>query len=319
MFRVHKLVIFAILCLAVTSTLLVATPAASQATLPTIVIQPDGSVSPAGVPIQRSGDTYTFTSDIYGAMNILRSNVVLDGAGYTLRGSFNGNSTDIWVVGTGPNPNSLDYYTIGVDLGNSSVTGVTVENLNVENFSIGMYIWTKNNTVIGNGFSGCIVGLLMSGSNGTITKNYIADNIEGLFFGFNSPSGQFPPDMVVYGNAFVKNNKQISGCQCKAYNMSETPHKWDNGKVGNYWSDYNGTSTNHDGIGDTPYVIDVLDRDRFPLMQSPVKPPVPASNTSVPADVLVLAVSASVAVAASVFAVRQIRRRRLAEGKMQKT
>ncbi len=313
MFRVRKLVIFAVLCLVVTSTLFIARSAASQATLPTIVIQPDGSVSPAGVPIQRSGDTYTFTGDIYGAINILRSNVVLDGAGYTLRGSFNGNSTDIWIVGTGPDKNSLDYYTIGVDLGNGSVTGVTVENLNVENFSIGMYIWTKNNTVSGNGLTGCIVGLLMSGSNATITRNYIADNIEGLFFGFNSPSGQFPPDMVVYDNAFMKNNAQISGCQCKAYNLSETPHDWDNGKVGNYWSDYNGTCANHDGIGDTPYVIDVLDRDRYPLMQSPVRPPVPASNASVPVEAIVLGVSASVAIAASVFAVRQARRRRLAE------
>ncbi len=117
--------------------------------------------------------------------------MVLDGAGYTLRGSFNGNSTDIWVVGTGPDP-TMAYYTIGVDLGGKDVDGVTVENLNVENFSIGMYIWTKNNTVAGNAFSGCIVGLLMSGSNSTITRNYVSDNIEGLFFGFNTPSGQFP-------------------------------------------------------------------------------------------------------------------------------
>jgi hypothetical protein len=306
-FKLRKLVVFTILCLVVTLTLVLVKPGASQATLPTIIIQADGSVYPGTAPIQRSGNTYTFTDNIYGAINVLRSNIVLDGAGYTLRGSFNGNSTDIWVVGNGPNP-SLPYYTIGVDLGNKSVDGVTIENLNVENFSIGMYIWTTNNTVKDNSFSNNIVGLLMSGSNSTITRNYIARNIEGLFFGFNAPSGQFPPDMVVYENAFIKNNVQISGCQCKSYNLSETPHDWDNGKVGNYWSDYNGTSSNHNGVGDTPYVIDVLDQDRFPLMQIPVKPPVPASNVSVPVEAIVLGVSAPIAFAAAVFAVKQKRR-----------
>ncbi len=307
-----KLVVLAVIFLTFTSMVLLVKPAASQSstTLPTVTIQPDGSISPSTAAIQRSGDTYTFKGDIYGAINILRSNVVLDGAGYTLRGSFNGNATDIWVVGTGPDP-TMAYYTIGVDLGGKDVGGVTVENLNVENFSIGMYIWTKNNTIVGNAFSGCIVGLLMSGSNSTITRNYVSNNIEGLFFGFNTPTGQFPPDMVVYQNAFLKNNIQISGCQCKSYNLSETPHDWDKGKEGNFWSDYNGTDGNHDGVGDTPYVIDVLDYDRYPLMQSPVTPPSSSAKVSVPPELSALvavAVVAIVAVAAAVLAIRLRRR-----------
>ncbi|MGA2386075.1 MAG: hypothetical protein ABSG33_06045 [Candidatus Bathyarchaeia archaeon] len=312
--KMRKLAVFVVLFLVTSGVFAVVRSASAQATLPTILIQPDGAVSPASEPIQRSGNTYTFTGNVYGAIDILRSNVVLDGAGYTLSGSFSGNSTDIWVVGTGPNPNTLDYYTIGVDLGNKSVDGVTIENLNVENFSIGMYVWTRNNTVDGNAISGCIVGLLMSGSNSTITGNYLTGNIEALFFGFNAPSGQFPPDMVVYDNAFVKNNVQISGCQCKAYNLSETPHYWDNGKVGNYWSNYNGTSSNHDGIGTTPYVIDVLDEDRFPLMQIPVKPPVPASKQPLPLEAIAVAVLVPVALAgAAVVAFKQSRKSRLRE------
>jgi nitrous oxidase accessory protein NosD len=41
---------------------------------------------------------------------------------------------------------------------------------------------------------------------------------------------------------------------------------WDDGALGNYWSDYNGTDANHDIIGDTPYVIDANNIDRYPLM-----------------------------------------------------
>ena len=70
-------------------------PAASQAALPTVIIQPDGSVSPAIAPIQRNGNIYTFTNNIYAAIKILKSNAVLDGAGHTLSGAFSGNSTDI--------------------------------------------------------------------------------------------------------------------------------------------------------------------------------------------------------------------------------
>jgi hypothetical protein len=193
----------AVIVLALVLTLVLVRPVSSQPTLQTIFIQPDGSIYPNTAPIQRSGDSYTFTDNIYAAIKILKSNIILDGAGYTLSGPFNGNSSDIWVIGSGPDKDTLAQYTIGVDLGNSSVNGITIENLNVENFSIGMYIWTKNNTVTGNAVLQNIVGMLISGSNATITKNYISHNMRGLFFGFNSP-GDFPSDIVVYQNDFEK-------------------------------------------------------------------------------------------------------------------
>ena len=58
-------------------------PSQPQSTLQNIIIRPDGSISPAEVPIQRNGDVYTFTDNIYGTIKIQRSNIVLDGAGYT--------------------------------------------------------------------------------------------------------------------------------------------------------------------------------------------------------------------------------------------
>ncbi len=242
-------------------------------TMKNIVILPDGSISPSDVPIQQNGDTYTFTGNIYGTIKIQRPNAVLDGAGYTLSGLYNGSQANVWVVGDGPNqsPDLVAEYIIGVDLGSKTVEGVTIQNLNVKNFSIGMYMWTKNNTVVGSSVSENIVGILLSGLNNTVTSNYLENNKMGLFLGFNNEGDtSIPADIVIHHNDFENNDVQLNGCRCKDYNTTEPPHHWDNGAEGNYWSNYNGTDTNNDGIGDTPYVIDPLNMDRYPLMDSPV-------------------------------------------------
>jgi hypothetical protein len=244
-------------------------------TLQTIIIQPDGSISPSDVPIQHSGSTYTFTDNIYATMKIECSGIVLDGAGYTLSGSYNGTDADVWIVGSGPPPQGSIDYTIGIDLGAKTVEGITIENLNVKNFSIGMYVWTKNNTVTQTSVTDNIVGVLLSGSNNTVSDNCIANNKRGLFFGFTSDVTSIPTDMLVFGNSFVDNQVQLNGCMCIDYNSTEASHNWDWGGRGNFWSDYNGTDANGDGVGDTPYTIDQLDHDRYPLIQNTLQTPAP--------------------------------------------
>ena len=279
--------------------------------LQVFTIQPDGSVDPASAPIQRSGNTYTFTSDAYARIVVQRRNIVIDGAGHTLHGPFNGTKTGLWIIGEGPNqefPEGTQTWTIGIDLAAESIVGVTIRNLNVKNFTIGTYIWTTNNALIGNAFTENNVGILLSGSGNNMTGNYIANNEEGIFFGVNEP-GDIPLNITMSRNCFLNNEVQLSGCVCEEYNQTETPHTWDNGKEGNYWSDYltkhpNAKETGDTGIGDTPYVIDVLNYDRYPLTRIPVAPPTVAQL--IPPEVVVtVAILVTVLVAAAVVFFRK--------------
>jgi parallel beta-helix repeat protein len=283
--------------------------AASAVSTTTIFIQPDGTVNPSNVPIQRNGDIYTFTANVYDPILVQKSNVTLDGAGYSLIGPLTlAERKSEPVLGTGPNT-TLPPYIIGLDC-DKTVNGLTIRNLNVKDFNIGVYIRTTNNTLIENAVSGNTVGVLLSGSANKITRNYIFDNEEGLFFGFeqvNGSSANIPSDIDISENSFINNTYQLSGCVCKVYNFSEALHSWDNGNKGNYWSDYNGTDANSDGIGDTYYRIDILNQDRYPLIQSTAQPPVPAAK--VPIEAIVLGVSVAVVVVVAVVAYRQRRQK----------
>ncbi len=277
-----------------------ASPATSQFTLTTIFIQPDGTVNPANTPIQRNGDTYTLTGNIYDPILVQKSNITLDGAGYMLKGPLSATAINSQIIlGLGPNATITVQYVIGLDF-DKTVSGVTVKNLNISNFSIGIYVRTTHNNIVDNAFSNNIVGVLLSGSANNITKNYISNNRQGLFFGFEQidhNAGNIPSDIIISKNSFIKNEVQLTGCVCKIYNFSEARHSWDYGKVGNYWSNYNGTDSDNDGIGDTPYVIDVLNQDQYPLMHSSASPPTPPVPTwliviviAVPIIVIVLLV-----------------------------
>jgi parallel beta-helix repeat protein len=275
----------------------------------TIVIQPDGSISPPTASIKRNGDIYTFAESTYATIKIQKSNVILDEAGFTLHGPYNGTKSDVWVIGGGPNQQTQgpsEKFTIGIDLAQENIKGVTIKNLNIQNFSIGMYMWTNNNTITKNAISENIVGILLSGSNTTITDNYIANNKQGLFFGFNDPS-DIPTDIIISGNSFDHNIQQINGCLCEDYPENEPPHAWDNGQIGNYWSDYNGTDANNDGLGDTPYIVDIQNQDRYPLIANPVNASTPL--TRLPLEIMILAVLIPILLAIALLVVRQRRQK----------
>ena len=230
-------------------------------------ILPDGSVDPPINSIRKDGTVYTFADNFYGQIIVDANDVVIDGDDFTLQGQYTGNRTDSWVVGQGPDQNTSSIpWTIGIDLARPILHNLTVKNLKICNFYIGMYIWTSNNTLTQNSISDSIVGILLSGDSNTMTKNTIANNEEGIFFGVNTP-GNEPLNIVLNQNNFVDNVVQFSGCFCENYDPEEAIHTWDDGQRGNFWSDYQGIDDDDDGIGDTPYVIDILNQDRYPLME----------------------------------------------------
>jgi len=277
-----------------------------------VIIQSDGTINPDTAPIRRDGDTYTFTGNVFAEISVQRSNVIIDGAGYTLHGTYNGTNESVFMIGQGPDQVSNDTkvpWSIGIDLAFPQITGLTVKNLNIKNFSIGMYVWTENNLITGNAVTESIVGILLSGSNNTISGNYVARNTQGVFFGWDE-AGEIPSTIEISHNAFDANGQHLSGCVCEDYNLTETPHAWDDGKEGNYWSDYNGTDSDGDGIGDMPYVVDVLNQDRYPLMQSPVDLPEVASGFPVE-----IAVAAVLLIVLAIVAVVIVAKRKKSGGK----
>jgi len=68
-------------------------------------------------------------------------------------------------------------------------------------------------------------------------------------------------------NTFYHNNFVNCGSPVRDWDWFSTfPNFLDNGFEGNYWSIYNGTDANGDGVGDTAYVLDENLTDNHPLI-----------------------------------------------------
>jgi parallel beta-helix repeat protein len=355
----------------------------------TIYIKADGSINPSTAPIQRVGDVYTFTGNISDSIVVQRSNIIIDGNGYTLQASagsgneglslYNINNVTIknanikgfnygvylnstshtvlsesnitnneWGVVlrsssynticgnnitwnhwdgiviyysshniiAGNNITENEYYGIGV----AQSTYNTLSQNNVKNNSgygisllFSSYNSISGNDIINNGYviDGSNSGVSLSCSsqntisgnsiindkngmslstasnNNTISENIIANNGDGISIYYSSI---YYPESVsgsgtyntISENIIVSNNRSgisLSGGATGniilhnsiAYNMKQADeptytNTWDDGARGNFWSDYNGADLDGDGIGDTPYVIDANNQDKYPLI-----------------------------------------------------
>jgi nitrous oxidase accessory protein NosD len=109
-------------------------------------------------------------------------------------------------------------------------------------------------------------------SSNSIVGNQIANNDIGTYFLWMGDFYSWKPNPFYMNNSFYNNNFINNNQSVVNGHIIYTPdcaNIWDNGISGNYWSNYNGTDNDGDGIGDTPYVIDANNQDNYPLM-SPV-------------------------------------------------
>jgi len=132
-----------------------------------IYINSDGNVVPSLAPISRLDNvTYAFTGNVtyptYLGIVVKRSNITIDGKGYTVQGNQGG---------TGLNLTSID--------------NVTIKNTNIEDFDTGIYLESSsNNTVnMNNATKNHQFGIeLISSSNSTISSNNAtANNQYGIY------------------------------------------------------------------------------------------------------------------------------------------
>jgi parallel beta-helix repeat protein len=134
---------------------------------------------------------------------------------------------------------------------NNSISGN-----NVANSFDGIYLDGSNNDISENNITAsyrCGIRLYYSPGNNSVSRNYIAKNQYGI--GLEGSSGN-----MFYHNNFINNINQVYS--------SDSVNVWDDGYPcgGNYWSDYNGTDPDYDGVGDTSYFIDANNQDDYSLM-----------------------------------------------------
>jgi len=267
---------------------------AAEAQTLTVTIKPDGSLDPLSNVLQREGNVYTATADLNFSIDVQKSNIVLDGANHALRGP--GSSQNFVAITLMANNVTITDFRISgwragvyVAFNNNTVTN----NVFVDNYK-GIAVYASDCILSKNSISGSNIGVLIDSgaiqpqgdnnliiqnqlasnnwafdilnSNGTtITKNNVTDNAVILTLGTFKANSNLAGLHTFYLNNFL-NNKQplhvpFGGPFVSSVVTLSPAGNWDNGTVGNYWSDYsskypNASEIGHLRIGDTPYLIE---------------------------------------------------------------
>ena len=245
-----------------------------------IIIRADGTIDPPTAPILRDGNVYTFTDNILDEIVVERSNIIVDGNGYTLHGSGSGSGFELDGVNNvtiqNTNIQTFTYGILLVDSSDNTISGNTITNnsagidLNgssntisgnniTNNSNNGIALNGSSNTISGNNIknnspyslAGCpdyYSGIYLGGSSNTISGNNITDSYDsGIYLGgsSNTISGNNITDngngIVVHGSDNTIFHNNLTNNK-NQIKLSDAINTWDVGYPfgGNYWSDYSG-------------------------------------------------------------------------------
>lgn len=148
-------------------------------------------------------------------------------------------------------------------------------------------------TIINNSNQFVVFRNFLSGNMGVTLR--VADCTDGAIVGNNITKNFYFALYLtgsLHGNSIYGNSFDDNGFDLDKDGINDIPQvyvsstiaspAWDNGTIGNYWSDYltlypKASEIGASGIGDLPYVIDYYNIDHCPLMA-----PMDASNISIP-------------------------------------
>jgi parallel beta-helix repeat protein len=223
---------------------------------------------------------------LYGSSNTVDANNITnnnyDGIG--LPGSSN--------TVSGNNITNNNYYGIELSGSSNTISGNTIRANNWDGIDLSGSSNTLSGNVIANNWEGISIGYssynIITGNNITANNEYgilLYECSNNTIFGNNITANNeygiflwWPSNNTIYHNNFMNNMGQV-------YSTGSV-NVWDDGypSGGNYWSDYGGVDVKKgvgqdlpgwDGIGDTPYTIDIDNLDHYPLMNPWGSPPPP--------------------------------------------
>ena len=185
--------------------------------------------------------------------NTLSGNKIANNyAGMHLIGSSNNS-----IIGNAMPANGADGINLEYSSNSNSIFGNNVSNSRfgiLLEYSCNYNIVSENNATSNNWYG---IGLYSSSNNNTVSKNIMIANGDACLALSESSENK------IYHNNFISNADQVQISPGYA-------NVWDDGypSGGNYWSDYTGIDANSDGIGDSPYIINDNNRDRYPLVNN---------------------------------------------------
>jgi len=195
-----------------------------------------------------------------------------------------------------------------------TISGFTIQRKpsTLDHMIYGIHLWYAKNCVIkGNKIRGNGYGIVLHGTQNILVEgNYIENNDVAFLLEFApDSSGNIIHNNTVQSNNYVvtfDTNPQGGSSENFIYHNNfkkytsvvwrnlgpELTIRWDDGypSGGNYWDDYVGVDEKsgsnqdqpgRDGIGDSPYIIDENNRDRYPLMEPYNAPITPSQETHI--------------------------------------